>query len=132
EAEGQNVFSVEYVRRLGLRFLADRDEPVSRAGVRMSLNSPRIFERGARMATPRRISTFSWIRGLQAAVPILLLPSLAVAQSWREAGFLSRAGQCAIYAKNQMWIFGGKEGSTLRGDVWALSLPGLGPSRWYV
>ena len=31
-----------------------------------------------------------------------------------------------------MWIFGGKEGSTLRGDVWALSLPGLGPSRWYV
>src|SRR5262245_28871785 len=85
------------------------------------------------MTTPRRAIRLTWECGLQAAA--LLLAGLCTpcfAQSWREAPLPARAGHCAAYdpVSQAMWVFGGLEGSTRRGDVWALSLPNPGPPRW--
>ena len=72
------------------------------------------------MMKPSRAHRPLFQRGLQLAAMVLLLPSVASAQwIWQEVGFPARSGHCAVYASG-MWIFGGKEGSTLRNDVWML------------
>ena len=81
------------------------------------------------MATPRRATRLTWECGLQAAALLAVLSSTCFAQSWREAQFPSRASHCAVYTGSGMLVFGGKEGGTLRNDVWLLSETSFGP-RW--